>query len=177
MKKSRLQSTLFSVIFLAMLSALAVVLGRFLSINTFLFKIETSFIAIAIAGYYFGPIGGAVVAGLGDFLGAILFPTGAYFFPFTLSAILTGGWFGFALRGKFTFAKTWLAVLPTQIVCSLVLNTWFISMISSKEILDILLTLRLPQTAIAIPLQILVIWLLGKQVFPRLPIKRSKIII
>ena len=172
MKKLRSRSPLFAVIFLAMLSALAVVLGRFLSINTFLFKIETAFIAVAVAGYYFGPIGGAVVAGLGDFLGAILFPTGAYFFPFTLSALLTGAWFGIALRGNFRLSKAFLAVLPTQIVCSLGLNTWFISMISTKEILDILLTLRLPQVAAMIPLQILVIWLLGKQVFPRLPIER-----
>ena len=53
-------------------------------------KIGFAFVAVFVGAYLYGPVAGAVVGGLGDFLGAILFPIGAYFPGFTLNCALTG---------------------------------------------------------------------------------------
>ncbi len=49
---------------------------------------------VFIAAYLYGPIGGAVVGGIADFIGAILFPIGAYFPGFTLTCVITGAVYG-----------------------------------------------------------------------------------
>ena len=82
---------------LSILTALEIVLNRFLSINAWNTKIGFSFIPVAVAGMLFGPLGGAVVGALGDLVGAILFPIGAYFPGFTLTAFLTGLVYGLFL--------------------------------------------------------------------------------
>lgn len=152
-----------------MLAALNVICGRFLSVNTQLFKISSAFIPTVIAGCCLGPVGGAAVAAVGDLVGALLFPTGAYFFPFTLSAALGGAWYGLMLRRKLTVKRLLLAVLPEQLVCSLMLNGLFLSMlIPTKGLLEVLVTLRLPQLAINLPVQLIVIPLLVKRLLPRL---------
>ena len=86
----RSKEVIRSIAVIALFTALNVVMGRLMSVNTSVFKISTSFIPTVLAAYYYGAAGGAVVAGLGDLIGALLFPTGAYFFPFTLSAALGG---------------------------------------------------------------------------------------
>lgn len=74
----------------AALIAAAIVLSRFLSINAWNLKIGFTFVPVFIAAYLYGPIGGAVVGGIADFIGAILFPIGAYFPGFTLTCVITG---------------------------------------------------------------------------------------
>lgn len=65
---------------LALLTAAGVVLGRLVPvINLWNTKIEFAFVAVMLAACISGPIGGAVVGALVDFIGAILMPTGAYF--------------------------------------------------------------------------------------------------
>ena len=64
---------------LAALIALNVVITRFLSISTPIFRIGFSFLTIVCAATLFGPIEAAIVGGLGDLLGALLFPSGPFF--------------------------------------------------------------------------------------------------
>lgn len=63
---------------LGVLIATEVVLSRFLSINAWNIKIGFNFVPIAIAAILYGPIAAGAVAGIGDFLGAVLFPIGPY---------------------------------------------------------------------------------------------------
>ena len=169
----RSKEVIRSIAVIALFTALNVVMGRLMSVNTSVFKISTSFIPTVLAAYYYGAAGGAIVAGLGDLIGALLFPTGAYFFPFTLSAALGGGWYGLILKGDFSIKKVLLAVIPEQIVCSLVLNGWFLSMlIPTKGFFEVILSLRLPQLAASLPIHIAAVTLLIKGIAPRLPIKR-----
>ena len=74
---------------LALLTAMQVVLSRFLSFNTLSLKIGFAFLPVAIGAAVLGPVGGAIVGGLGDFLGAVLFPIGPYFPGFTLTTLLS----------------------------------------------------------------------------------------
>jgi len=77
-------------VFAAFLVALEIVLNRFCSFNTMGLKIGVSFIPGIVAAGLFGPWVSAAVWGVGDFLGAVLFPIGTYHPGFTFCAVLMG---------------------------------------------------------------------------------------
>lgn len=126
---------------LALLTAAGVVLGRLVPVvNLWNTKIEFAFVAVMLAACISGPIGGAVVGALVDFIGAILMPTGAYFPGFTVTAAITGLVFGLLLYKKINFPRIVIAVLSTQLVCGLLLNTLFISILYTKAFTALLAT-------------------------------------
>ena len=151
--------TLRTLVNLAVLTALEIVLSRFLSISTQELKIGFSFVPVVLAAALYGPLGGALCAGLGDLIGAVLFPIGPYFPGFTLTAALTGAVFGLFLHKKIRWQGTAAAVLINQLPLSLGLNTLWISLLYGTPYLALLST-RLLQCAILIPVQIIVILLL-----------------
>ena len=146
---------------LAMLIALEIVLSRFLSINAWNTKIGFNFVPIVVAAVIFGPVEAAIVAGLGDFLGAILFPIGAYFPGFTFTAAFTGMVFGLFLHKKSDGKNVLFSVLINQLLGSLLLNTLWISILYGSPFGPLLAT-RLVQVAILAPVQFLVISLIAK---------------
>ena len=75
---------------LAILVALEVVLSRFLSINLWSNKIGFAFVPIAVTAMLYGPVTTGVTAAVADLIGALLFPSGAFFPGFTLTAFLNG---------------------------------------------------------------------------------------
>lgn len=76
------------IILAAMMIAIYLILDRFLSIKTPILKISFIFIPIIISAIYLGPIYTGIIGGIGDLIGALLFPFGSYYFGFTLSACL-----------------------------------------------------------------------------------------
>ena len=164
-KKMSSSERLLMLVLLAVLTAMEIVLSRFLSINTWNLKIGFSFVPVVVASMLYGPMGGACVAGLGDFLGATLFPIAPFFPGYTLTAVLTGLVFGLLLYKKQTPIRAGLAVGINQLVFSLVLNTFWIfltNMDSSKAApYFTILTTRIPQCAILIPVQFAAILLIG----------------
>lgn len=124
----------------AILIALQVVLSRFLSIPTPIFKIGFSFVPVVIAARLYGVWGSAVVYGLGDLIGALLFPTGAYFPGFTVSAVLSGIIYGIFLKGKSNLPRAALAVGLNQLLCSFLLNSLWVSMITGNPYSSMLAT-------------------------------------
>lgn len=93
-------SKLKKVILSGILLALLIVLNRFISIKTPLLVISFSFVPIMMAAIWLGPKYSTIIAALGDFIGAILFPFGTYFPGFTVSAGLTGLIYGIFLYKK-----------------------------------------------------------------------------
>ena len=87
---------IYSLAALAMLLAIRIIVGIFANSTMALFgnmlKLSINFLPIAIAAAMFGPIGAALVGGLGDILSFFINPAsgGAYFPGFTLNGILTG---------------------------------------------------------------------------------------
>lgn len=90
MKKPSLRS----ICHLAVLVALEVVLNRFLSIQTPFLKIGLSFVPVVMGGMLYGPVGGAIVGGLGDMIGALLFPFGPYHPGFSVCGAIMGAAYG-----------------------------------------------------------------------------------
>ena len=107
-----------------------------------------------------------VVGALADVLGAVLFPIGAYFPGFTLTAFLMGLCYGLFLKGKQSFPRILGAVAVHQLVLSLLLNSLWISVLYGSPYRPLLLT-RLPQCAILSAVQLALIPLIA-QLLPRL---------
>ena len=114
---------------LALLTAVEIILSRFLSISAWNINIGFSFVPIVVAAILFGPLEAGIVAALGDFIGALLFPIGAYFPGFTLTAFLTGCVFGLFLHRKQGWLQSIAAVGINQFILSLFLNTLWISIL------------------------------------------------
>ena len=112
----------------ALLIALDVVFTRVLAINTPLMKIGLGFTAVALSAMLYGPFWAALTAALGDLIGALLFPTGAYFPGFTVTAALTGLIFGLYLyRREKGWLRAFLAALTNCFFITLILNTLMIA--------------------------------------------------
>ena len=88
------------IILSAMLLSILLVLSRFFSIKSSFLVISFSFIPMMLAGIYLGPKYAAIICGLGDLIGALLFPFGAYFPGFTISAAMMGFVYGIFLHKK-----------------------------------------------------------------------------
>ncbi len=164
-----MRSSVRTLLRLAMLLALEIVLSRFLSISTPLMKIGLSFVPIAICAMLYGPLYAGIVAALGDFLGATLFPIGPYFPGFTLSAFLTGAIFGLLLHEK--RYKGWPSILAAVAINCILVNLllgslWLHTLYGTPY--ATLLPMRMMQSGVLFVLQSVVIFLLHKSVLPLL---------
>ena len=149
------------IVYLGLLIALEIVLSRFLSINAWNLRIGFSFVPIAVAAMLFGPIPAGIVAAVADVLGATLIPTGPFFPGFTLTAFLTGAALGIFLYPKQAPVRILFAVATNQLILSLLLNSFWISVLYGSPFLPLLGT-RVIQTAILIPVQFVVIGLISQ---------------
>lgn len=152
------------IVHVAILIALEIVLSRFLSISTSIVKIGFSFVPIAICAMMYGPVWAGITGVMADFIGASLFPIGAYFPGFTLSAALTGIVFGlFLYKRKGNWAQLAGAVAINCIFISLLLSTYWLTILWGDSFL-VLLPTRIVQNLIMIPIQFIVLRLLQKPV-------------
>lgn len=157
---------------LGLLIALQVLLSHFLSINTPVVRIGFGFLPLAIIGMIYGPISAGVCAIISDILGWALFPTGAYFPGFTLTAFLTAFSYGTFLYKKDKSLKRIL--IPVLIVCillNLILDTFWLTLLLGKGYMALLPT-RVLKSIIMIPVQLFTISI----IWDRLIIKFSKLI-
>lgn len=124
----------------ALLIAMQIILSRFLSINAWNLKIGFAFTAIFVAAYLYGPWFAAVVATIADVVGACLFPSGAFFPGFTVTAILGGLLMGVFLYKKQTPVRILAAVAVDQLVLSLLLNSYWLSVLYGSPYIPLLAT-------------------------------------
>lgn len=136
--------------------AMEVVLARFLSLHTWNLKIGFSFLPVVAAAYWGGPLAGGLTGALGDLIGALLFPVGAYFPGFTLSAFLDGAVYGAVFRRGIGKKQILLAVLVVQLGISLLLNTFWLTVLFQVS-WESLVALRLFQCATGIVIKFLIL--------------------
>lgn len=109
----------------AMLVALQVILGNLLQIPFLDKQYNFGFQPILIAGALLGAPAAMLVGGLGDFIGAHLFPQGAYFPGFTLTNILVGLCCGLVLhRRKLSLVRVIIAVVVSMLINWLLNSVW-----------------------------------------------------
>lgn len=75
---------------IAILIAATIVLQRFLSFRTPIIQINFMFVPVMLAGMMLGWPGATFIATVSDLIGALLFPSGSFFFGYTLTAFLMG---------------------------------------------------------------------------------------
>ena len=144
----------------ALLITADVVLTRLLALNTPVMKIGLGFAAVALCAMLYGPWQAALCAAIGDLLGSLLFPTGAYFPGFTLTAACTGLIFGLCLyrRGRRVLYPALAAGLNVLLV-SYLANTAMICFITGNA-WTAMLAARAVQLAVMFPVQLVVLlWL------------------
>lgn len=154
--KRKNEDKIFTLTCLALLTAMQIVIARFLAIPvTESIRFSFSFIPVVIAARRFGILGGVLVYGLGDFLGAMIFPTGGAYFPgFTLTAAISGLIYGLYLAKKGGAVRIILSVLTSQVLCTLLMNSYWVSTLYGSDFGAVLLS-RLPQSAIMSVMQII----------------------
>lgn len=144
-----------------------IVLGRILSIRTPIITIGFSFVPIVLSAIILGPKYSTFIATICDIIGALLFPTGSFFFGFTITAFLTGLTFGLLLYRKQFKVDKWFIIrliISTLIVTGLlngVLNTIWI-MIITKGASKIIITTRVLKQLVMTPVMIVTILSIGK---------------
>ncbi len=124
--------------------AVEIILDRFLSINQWNIKIGFGFLPTALIAYRYGCAGSIATAAMADFIGAILFPIGPYYFPFTAVAALNGLMMGMFLYKTRRLVNILSAVIISGLVCTLILNTLCIVSLSKANFVAVLIS-RLPQ--------------------------------
>ena len=145
---------------LSMLVAIQVVLSRFVSIQMWNFKVGFGFVPVIIAAIRMGPIEAGICGAMADFIGAMLFPTGAFFPGFTLTAALIGVVYGLFLHKEQGIVRVISSVVINRVLFTIFLNSLWISMLYGSP-MKALMTTRLIQRAIIIPVQTVSIMLLA----------------
>lgn len=154
--------TIKSMALFALLLALKIILSRITGISFGIVKLTLGFIATGMTGYLFGPWLGALAGGLTDLMGFFLFPQGNYFPGYTLTSMITGLIYGILLyQKKTTFLRILVAVTLESLLCSLLLNTLWTSILFGKAFFAIL-PARILKNLLAIPLQTCILYLIFK---------------
>ena len=148
-----------SLVTMAVLLALAVVLG-FVSIQvTESLRVGFTFLPNALAGQLFGPVSGMIVGGLADILKYIVKPTGPFFPGFTISGILGGLIYGLILyRKPFTLPRVILCHVLIAVFVNMLLNTYWLTLLYGNSFLAIW-PARIISNLITLPINILLHYL------------------
>lgn len=155
-------------VLLALLIALNIVLVRFGAIYLGpSLRVTFGFIPIVMMGILFGPISAAVGAGIADFIGVILFPTGGAFFPgFTLSAMVTGFIYGKILYGhKLSIKRIVISNLLVIMIVQLLMNSLWLTMLYDKAFF-VLISTKIIKSLAMLPIESFMIFLTYKYISP-----------
>lgn len=137
--KSSTQAMVISGVFIAA----SVVLTRFFGFMVFggAIRLSLGIVPIAMAGAILGPLYGGIVGAVADIIGAILWPQGAYFPGFTVTAFVQGLIPGLVIHRAFISSKVSreklmiyivISMALTVLIGSLGLNTLWLSIMFKK---------------------------------------------
>ena len=160
------------IVFMGIMIAVDVIAVRFLSINLITMRVGIGFIANIVAGMYLGPVRAGMVGLIADLIGFTLFPVGAFFPGFTLSAVMSDVIAGFFLEGKKSsrlFNIIMYAVVSTVLVETLMNTTWLVLMLHQGDFSKFMFRLipRIPNQLATIVFKIILIPIFYKTLFKR----------
>ena len=118
-------------------------------------RISLSFLFMSVAGAILGPVAGMITGAIGDIVGYMMFPTGAFFIGYTISAM--AGPLVYALflyRQKITIPKLILAKAVNNYVVNVLMGSCWSAMLYSKGYL-FYFTNSLIMNTLLLPLEII----------------------
>lgn len=150
---------ILKIILAALMIALNIVLERFLTFHIESNHYSISIITIAFSAIYLGMPYAITVAALGDIIGALMFPIGAYFPGFTLTNILTALCICLFIGKRVTVLRSVLAILINKIVGTLILNSIWVSVLYKGGIdaFPAYMVTRIPQAIIMFVIEIFIL--------------------
>ncbi len=162
-------------ILVGLLIALTVVLTRITGISFGIVNVTFGFIGLSLTGLLFGPWIAAITGTLADLIGFFLFPPPSSYFPgYTLTATLSGLIYGFILYNKkLTVPRIFSAVFLQAILCSLLLNTLWTSILFHKAFL-VILPARILKNVVVIPINTFLLYMIFRYLLAYLKPLRTK---
>ncbi len=155
------------IVIVGLMIALNIILVRFLSIQTPIIRISFGFLPLAIVAILYGPIWAGAAGAIGDVVGITLVPIGTPFFGFTVTAFLTGAFYGLVLHNRaISYKNVLLAALPVSLICQLLLDTYWLHLLMGKAVMA-LLPMRLVKVGIMLPVQVIVIYLVWHKIISK----------
>ena len=144
----------------AMLLAMSVVISFTASVRvTETIKIGLGYLITALLGMLYGPFTAALAAGAGDLIKYLLKPDGAYFFGFTLTAMLGGVVYGvFFYREKCTIPRAIASKATVSLLLNCLLNTVWVSWLYGMPFLGALGP-RVIKNLMALPFEIVLLYI------------------
>ena len=161
--------------FMAVLAALNVIAAEVLKFPVIprVLELNFGFVPLAVAGMLFGPVPAMIVGAVGDIIGALIFSAGDFFFGYTLTAVMTGLFYGLFLHrpaeGRAQLIRILLAQLLVSLICFAGLNTLWTWMMGYGRSQQYVIT-RLTVNAVAYPIYCFVLWLIVRY---RKPLERA----
>ncbi|MEG1656590.1 MAG: folate family ECF transporter S component [Christensenellaceae bacterium] len=152
------------VVYCAAFIAIAVLLGGFFSFYlTEEIKISLAPIPVMFAGSVLGPVFGGITGFITDLLSYLLKPMGAYFPGFSITMALYGILSGlfFYKKPKNSLLKITLVTFLTQTVCSVFVNTLWLSIMMGTPYF-VLMIGRLPTTYLSFAIYTIILFVLVK---------------
>ena len=133
-------------------------------------KITFGFLVNSVGSMIYGPVVAVAASAVSDTLGALLFPSGTYFFPFIFEEIAGGVLFAlFYYRAKLSATRVMLGRLAVTAVCNLLLNPlllmWYYAVIMGKSYVFMTWP-RLAKNIALFPLQTVALVLLFNLLLP-----------
>ncbi len=137
-------------------------------------RISISFFVVALTSMVCGPVLGGMAGMISDLIGAHLFPTGPFFFGYTITATVSSFIYGlFFYRAKISVTRIFICKLLVNMLAHVGLNSLWRAMITNVDFTTIAI-LNLPKNIIMLPIETFLLYLFFKALAPIL--KRENLI-
>lgn len=145
--------------------------------------ISVSFLVTALGAYLYGPVMGVACGAITDTISALLFPKGAYFFPFIFVEMLGGFLFGlFLWRRPTTPTRLICSKFSVTLLCNIIINSaaliWMYAWLGNPKTSLLFMIPRLIKNIALFPAECVLLALLFNAVLPALQqLKFTRVII
>lgn len=149
----------------SLLLAILIVVERLVSFQTPVLRISFAYVPIILSAILLGPLWSTLIAGVGDIIGALLFPKGVFFPGFTLSALLTGLVYGLLLYNTKSNRAFLVRLLISNFLVLLSIHIGLTSLwvaITVGKAFLIIAPTRIISAAILFPIEVSTIYLLKR---------------
>lgn len=148
---------------MGLMIAMIIILWNLLAIESQFFKISFDFVPKMVIGMLFGPIWAGIGNVLADIIGNTMFAKSPFFIGFTLNKFIEGMIYGFFFyRQKVSWKNAILSLVTITLIINLALTPLWLTIMYNVSISSwVIWAPRLIKTAITLPLQILLVYMIG----------------
>ena len=120
-----------NLVMMAILVAIQIILARYLSIQSEMFRISFETIPLALAGIWLGPASGVIVALVADILGTVLSGIGLYFPPLSLGPMAFAFLCGISAKYLRKYQGVWeYALMPVTVTLAGIINSFVVGVLT-----------------------------------------------